>query len=184
MQLAQLYVDVAHTQNTFLPPLLTQSLHSSKFAKELKATPTNDFREGISCSQLGDSSNHNYKSQAIGNHNIEVASISADIATKSRPSKRIAAIQNHGLVVATYSGAFPALWCASPKHYKNCKTERSRVLRAPCLDSQNERTSRGAPLAWGFAAAARPPHLWGSWSSVPKDRLSRNPVLFMQTSTC
>ena len=64
---------------------------------------------------LSDPRNRNHKSLAIGNHNFEVASFSrrnrSKIAVlqsqKSHWAKKIAAIQNHTLVVATYSGGFP-----------------------------------------------------------------------------
>ena len=63
--------------------------------------------------ELSDPRNRNHKSLAIGNHNFEVASFSrrnhSKIAVKSQKShwaKKIAAIQNHTLVVAPYSGGF------------------------------------------------------------------------------
>ena len=64
---------------------------------------------------LSDPRNRNHKSLAIGNHNFEVASfsrrnrnkIAVSQSQKSHWAKKIAAIQNHTLVVATYSGGFP-----------------------------------------------------------------------------
>ena len=64
---------------------------------------------------LSDPRNHNHKSLAIGNHNFEIASfscrnrskIAVSQSQKSHWAKKIAAIQNHTLVVATYSGGFP-----------------------------------------------------------------------------
>ena len=65
--------------------------------------------------ELSDPRNRNHKSLAIGNHNFEVASfsrrnrskIAVSQSQKSHWAKKIAAIQNHTLVVATYSGGFP-----------------------------------------------------------------------------
>ena len=67
------------------------------------------------CNYLSDPRNRNYKSLAIGNHNFEVASfsrrnrskIAVSQSQKSHWAKKIAAIQNHTLVVATYSAGFP-----------------------------------------------------------------------------
>ena len=65
--------------------------------------------------QLSDPRSRNHKSLAIGNHNLEVASfsrrnrskIAVSQSQKSHWAKKIAAIQNYTLVVATYSGGFP-----------------------------------------------------------------------------
>ena len=65
--------------------------------------------------KLSDPRNRNHKSLAIGNHNFEVAcfsrrnrsKIAVSQSQKSYWAKKIAAIQNHTLVVATYSGGFP-----------------------------------------------------------------------------
>ena len=62
--------------------------------------------------ELSDPRNRNHKSLAIGNHNFEVASfsrrnrskIAVSQSQKSHWAKKIAAIRNHTLVVATYSG--------------------------------------------------------------------------------
>ena len=64
---------------------------------------------------LSDPGNRNHKSLAIGNHNFEVASfsrrnrskIAVSQSQKSHWAKKIAAIRNHTLVVATYFGGFP-----------------------------------------------------------------------------
>ena len=64
--------------------------------------------------KLSDPRNRNHKSLAIGNHNFEVASfsrrnrskIAVSQSQKSHWAKKIAAIRNHTLVVATYSGGF------------------------------------------------------------------------------
>ena len=73
------------------------------------------FCEARLSTPLSDPRNRNHKSLAIGNHNFEVASffrrnrskIAVSQSQKSHWAKKIAAIQNHTLVVATYSGGFP-----------------------------------------------------------------------------
>ena len=65
--------------------------------------------------RVSDPRNRNHKSLAIGNHNFEVASfsrrnrskIAVSQSQKSHWAKKIAAIRNHTLVVAKYSGGFP-----------------------------------------------------------------------------
>ena len=86
---------------------------------------------------LSDPRNRNHKSLAIGNHNFEVASFSrrnrSRIAVlqsqKSHWAKKIAAIRNHTLVVATYSGGFPDPCGESEALSKPHKTGDSRVQR-------------------------------------------------------
>ena len=81
---------------------------------------------GNSC-DLSDPRNRNHKSLAIGNHNFKVASfsrrnrskIAVSQSQKSHWAKKIAAIQNHTLVVATYSGGGFQTHVALLKHYKN-----------------------------------------------------------------
>ena len=75
---------------------------------------------------LSDPRNRNHKSLAIGNHNFEVASfsrrnrskIAVSQSQKSHWAKKIAAIRNHTLVVATYFGGFQT-HVALLKYYKN-----------------------------------------------------------------
>ena len=75
---------------------------------------------------LNDPRNRNHKSLAIGNHNFEVASfsrrnrskIAMSQSQKSHWAKKIAAMQSHTLVVATYSRGFQT-HVALLKHYKN-----------------------------------------------------------------
>ena len=63
---------------------------------------------------LSDPRNRNHKSLAIGNHNFEIASfsrrnrskIAVSQSQKSHSARKIAAIRNHTLVVATYFGGF------------------------------------------------------------------------------
>ena len=88
---------------------------------EIWAIPTNRFaridsqKNPYIFSALSDPRNRNHKSLAIGNHNFEVASfsrrnrskIAVSQSQKAHWAKTIAAIQNHTLVVATYSGGFP-----------------------------------------------------------------------------
>ena len=76
--------------------------------------PTLKRIKNRSC-KLSDPRNRNHKSLAIGNHNFEVAGFSRRNRSKiavsqsqqSHRAKKIAAIQNHTLVVTTYSGGFP-----------------------------------------------------------------------------
>ena len=79
-------------------------------------------------SELSDPRNRNRKSLAIGNRNFEeVASfsrrnrnkIAVSQSQKSDWAKKIAAIRNHNLVVATDSGGFPDLCGAELRHSKN-----------------------------------------------------------------
>ena len=87
--------------------------------------------------RLSDPRNRNHKSLAIGNHNFEVASfsrrnrskIAVSQSQKSHWAKKIAAIQNHTLVVATYSGGFADSCGASETQKKTHKTGGSRVQR-------------------------------------------------------
>ena len=89
---------------------------------------------------VNDPRNRNHKSLAIGNHNFEVASFSCRNRSKiavsqsqrSHWAKKVAAIRNHTLVVATISGRFPDLCDASENtiNYKPGKTGGSRVQRA------------------------------------------------------
>ena len=75
--------------------------------------------------ELSDPRNRNHKSLAIGNHNFEVASfsrrnrskIAVSHSQKSHWAKKIAAIWNHTLVVATYLGCFQT-HVAFLKYYK------------------------------------------------------------------
>ena len=79
------------------------------------------LKDIFSSCALSDPLNRNHKSLAIGNHNFEVASfsrrnrskIAVSQSQKSHWAKKIAAIRNHTLVVATISGGFPALGDAS-----------------------------------------------------------------------
>ena len=65
--------------------------------------------------ELSDPRNRNHKSLAIGNRNFEIASfsrrnrnkIAVSQSQKSHWAKKVAAIQNRTLVVATFSGGFP-----------------------------------------------------------------------------
>ena len=87
--------------------------------------------------ELSDPRNRNHKSQAIGNHNFEVASfsrrnhskIAVSQSQKSHWAKKIAAIQNHTLVVATYSGGFPRPMWRFCNTIKTTQTGGSRVQR-------------------------------------------------------
>ena len=83
------------------------------------------------CHRLSDPRSRNHKSLAIGNHNVEVASfsrrnrinIAVSQSQKTHWAKKIAAIRNHTLVVATISGGFPEsgilTYATLLKHYKN-----------------------------------------------------------------
>ena len=81
-----------------------------------RAEKRNEFSiKTVGWRKLSDPRNRNHKSLAIGNHNFEVASfsrrnrskIALSQSQKSHWAKKIAAIQNHTLVVATYSGESP-----------------------------------------------------------------------------
>ena len=84
---------------------------------------------------LSDPRNRNHKSLAIGNHIFEVASFfcrnrsKIAVSQKSHWAKKIAAIQNHTLVVATYSGGFADPCGASETLSKPHKTGSSRVQK-------------------------------------------------------
>ena len=73
------------------------------------------FRNPCDRDPLSDPRNRNHKSLAIGNHNFEVASfsrrnrskIAVSQSQKSHWATKIVAIQNHTLVVATYSPRVP-----------------------------------------------------------------------------
>ena len=88
--------------------------NSCQFAKGSEATGV-FVAEVLWQRALSDPRNRNHKSLAISNHNFKVASfsrrnrskIAVSQSQKSHWAKKIAAIQNHTLVVATYSGGFP-----------------------------------------------------------------------------
>ena len=88
-------------------------------------------------SKLSDPRNCNHKSLATANRNFKVASfasrnrskIAVSQSQKSHRAKKIAAIRNHTLVVATISGGFPDLCDDSETLEKPGKTGGPRVQR-------------------------------------------------------